>query len=64
MLGTFAVWLIVVVTHPWGRTVGFIWLAGGIVIYTFYRRRQGLSLTLTVKAPAPVLVEEAGRHGR
>jgi APA family basic amino acid/polyamine antiporter len=64
MLGTFAVWLIVVVTHPWGRTVGFIWLAGGIVIYIFYRRRQGLSLTLTVKAPAPVLVEEAGRDGR
>jgi len=64
MLGTFAVWLIVVVTHPWGRTVGFIWLAGGIAIYIFYRRRQGLSLTLTVKAPAPALVEETGRHGR
>src|SRR5574341_164799 len=62
MLGTFAVWLIVVVTHPWGRTVGFIWLAGGIAIYIFYRRRQGLSLTLTVKAPAPTLIEEAGRQ--
>jgi APA family basic amino acid/polyamine antiporter len=64
MLGTFAVWLIVVVTHPWGRTVGFIWLAGGITIYIFYRRRQGLSLTLTVKAPAPTLIEEASRQGR
>jgi APA family basic amino acid/polyamine antiporter len=58
MLGTSAVWLIVVATHPWGRTVGFIWLAIGITTYVLYRRRQGLSLTLTVKAPAPILVEE------
>lgn len=64
MLGTFSVWLIVIFTHPWGRTVGFIWLAIGITSYVFYRRRQGLSLTLTVKAPGPVFVEELGREGR
>ena len=64
MLGTFAVWLIVVITHPWGRMVGFIWLAGGIATYVFYRRRQGLSLTHPVKAPAPAFAEEASRQGR
>ena len=64
MLGTFSVWLIVIVTHPWGRTVGFIWLAIGIATYVFYRRRQGLSLTRTVKASGPILVEEASGRSR
>jgi APA family basic amino acid/polyamine antiporter len=63
LFGTFSVWLIVVITHPWGRTVGFLWLAGGIATYIFYRRRRGLSLTLTAKAPAPAFAEDTGRQG-
>jgi APA family basic amino acid/polyamine antiporter len=63
-LGTCSVWLIVIATHPWGRTVGFVWLAIGIAMYVGYRRRHGLPLTVTVKAAPPILIEEAGEPVR
>lgn len=44
-MATFGTWLVVVYTHPWGRIVGFVWLAAGGLLYTLYRRSQGLSLT-------------------
>jgi basic amino acid/polyamine antiporter, APA family len=39
---------------------GLVWLALGIVVYVVYRRRQGLSLTETVKivTPAPAVEHE------
>lgn len=45
LLGTFAVWLIVLATHEWGRNVGFLWLGTGLLAYVLYRRRAGLSVT-------------------
>jgi APA family basic amino acid/polyamine antiporter len=48
-LGTFAVWCVVVATHPWGRIVGLSWMAVGMVTYVFYRRAKGYSLTKTVE---------------
>ncbi|MFA6001101.1 MAG: universal stress protein [Thermoleophilia bacterium] len=48
-IGTFTVWVIVVVTHEWGRYVGFSWMILGFIMYFFYRRSQKLSLTETVK---------------
>ncbi|MHB1390386.1 MAG: amino acid permease [Thermoleophilia bacterium] len=56
-LGTFSVWLVVVYTHAIGRTVGFIWMALGGIMYYFYRRSQGLSLTETVKIETPAELE-------
>ncbi len=49
LVGTFTIWLIVLTTHPWGRTVGSLWLLGGIGMYIGYRKRHGLPLC----APAP-----------
>ena len=54
-IGTFTVWVIVVVTHVWGRYVGFTWMILGFIMYFIYRRSQKLSLTETVKIEvAPV----------
>jgi APA family basic amino acid/polyamine antiporter len=41
-LGTFAAWVSVVVLHKEARTVGFAWMAFGMVAYFVYRRRAGL----------------------
>ncbi len=54
-LGTAIAWLVVVVQEASTRWVGFGWLAIGFVVYALYRRRQGLSLRETVRAPAIVL---------
>lgn len=41
---TFCVWLIVIITKPEGRTLGFIWLAAGVIMYLVYRRKKQLSV--------------------
>ncbi len=43
-LSTLAVWVVVVVTHRWGRWVGALWLAGGAGMYCAYRWRLGLPI--------------------
>ena len=48
-LGTLAVWILVALTDPFGRYVGFSWMAGGIILYVVYRRRKGISLTKSVE---------------
>jgi len=56
-LGTATVWVVVVLTHATGRTVGISWMVVGLVMYVVYRRRQGFSLTETVKVvPLPAAV--------
>ncbi len=58
-LGTATVWVVVVLTHAAGRTVGLSWMAVGIVVYILYRRARGYSLTKTVKTmPLPASVNE------
>jgi basic amino acid/polyamine antiporter, APA family len=47
--GTFTVWCVVVATHPFGRTVGFIWMGLGLLMYVGYRKAKGYSLTKTVE---------------
>jgi APA family basic amino acid/polyamine antiporter len=34
------VWVTVVITHPFGRTMGFIWMFLGLGMYYWYRRRS------------------------
>jgi len=48
-LGTFTVWCVVVATHPFGRTIGFIWMGVGLLMYVGYRKAKGYSLTKTVE---------------
>ncbi len=42
-IGTAAVWLVVVITHPEARIVGIPWMIVGMGGYLIYRRRQGLN---------------------
>ncbi len=57
-VGTFSVWIVVVLTHAEGRAVGLTWMAAGLVTYVIYRKAKGLSLTETVKAaPLPAYVQ-------
>jgi APA family basic amino acid/polyamine antiporter len=53
-LATFAFWLVTIVLHFSDNVapVGLAWLVIGMVVYTVYRRTQGLPLTETVLAPA------------
>jgi APA family basic amino acid/polyamine antiporter len=48
-------WLVVVVQTPETRYAGLGWLAAGFAAYALYRRRLGLGLSETVRAPAVVL---------
>lgn len=56
-MGTFAVWILVVATHPYGRWLGFVWLLAGITLYVTYRKRSGISLTETVTIGEEKLLE-------
>ena len=60
-LGTGAAFLVTVALHPQVAAVGVCWLVLGIVVYTFYRRSQGLDLASTHKVaiPQPVVDHEA-----
>jgi APA family basic amino acid/polyamine antiporter len=53
-IGTALAWLVVVVQQPGPRYAGLGWLAFGLVFYPLYRRRQGLNLTQTQRAPVPI----------
>jgi APA family basic amino acid/polyamine antiporter len=53
--GTAIAWVVVVVQEPTTRWVGLGWLALGFVGYVAYRRRMGVRLTSTSRAPALVL---------
>jgi APA family basic amino acid/polyamine antiporter len=55
-LGTFLTWLVVIWNQEIGRTVGFLWLAVGLVTYFLYRRRLGVPLTETLEPSRPGFV--------
>lgn len=40
---TFFVWVLVVLTKPAGRYLGFAWLLLGVVLFVAYRRQKGLT---------------------
>ncbi|NGX47690.1 MAG: putative amino acid permease YhdG, partial [Chlamydiae bacterium] len=39
-LSTLAVWILVIVTKPEGRYLGFTWMGLGIIMYLLYRRKK------------------------
>jgi APA family basic amino acid/polyamine antiporter len=55
MLGTGLAWVVVVVQTADTRYAGLAWLAVGFVVYAGYRRRLGLALGETVRAPAQII---------
>lgn len=57
-VASFAVWVLVVVTKPEGRYLGFGWILFGLVMYWLYRRKKRISPTAQVvleKIKAPRL---------
>lgn len=59
LLGTGIAWGVQVWSHELERYVGLGWMAIGPVAYVVYRRRQGLDLVTTVRAPVAVLLPSA-----
>jgi APA family basic amino acid/polyamine antiporter len=45
LLATSIIWIIILITQPYSRWIGIIWMAVGLVIYFIYRRKEGLPLT-------------------
>ena len=48
---TTTIWIIILITQPYSRWVGLIWMVAGIIVYYCYRRREGLPLTHTPVRP-------------
>jgi len=44
LLTTFTIWIVVIVTQPYSRWAGFIWMAVGVIVYFIYRWVNHLSL--------------------
>ncbi len=45
LIGTSAVWIVVVVIQPYSRWAGIAWMVTGLIIYYLYRRKQRAPLT-------------------
>lgn len=55
-VGTAAVWVLVVLTYPFGRWVGLSWMLLGTALYVLYRRRLGIPLNVTVPPEMAVAI--------
>lgn len=44
LAATMIIWLVVIITQPFSRWVGIIWMVIGLTIYYIYRKRKGLPL--------------------
>ena len=45
LVATLGIWLVIITVQSYSRMVGFGWMAFGLLVYYFYRRREHLSLT-------------------
>jgi APA family basic amino acid/polyamine antiporter len=55
--GTFAIFVIALVTHPGARYGGPLWLAAGLVVYGLVRRERGEGMLERIEAPSEHLPE-------
>jgi APA family basic amino acid/polyamine antiporter len=51
LLATAIIWVIILITQPYSRWVGLIWMAAGFIIYYFYRRKENLPFFHNAKRP-------------
>jgi APA family basic amino acid/polyamine antiporter len=49
LLATTIIWVIILITQPYSRWVGLIWMAAGFIIYYFYRRKAKMRLTQPIR---------------
>ncbi len=45
LIATGAIWLIVIIQHPFSRWAGLAWMIVGLIVYIAFRRRERLPLT-------------------
>ncbi|MBL7125055.1 MAG: APC family permease [Dehalococcoidales bacterium] len=51
LLATTTIWIIILITQPYCRWVGTIWMVAGLITYYLYRRKEHLPLTHIPKKP-------------
>jgi APA family basic amino acid/polyamine antiporter len=51
LIATSGIWIIVIITQPYSRWIGIIWMVVGLIIYVIYRRKSGLPLGHVPKKP-------------
>ena len=51
LAATSLIWVIILITQPYSRWVGIVWMAIGFIIYYFYRRKQNLPFFHSSKKP-------------
>ena len=51
LAATGAIWIIILITQPYSRWVGIIWMAIGFIVYYFYRKQANLPLINAEKKP-------------
>jgi APA family basic amino acid/polyamine antiporter len=51
LIATSVIWIIVIITQPYSRWLGFGWLVVGLIIYSLYRWKAHLPLTHLPKKP-------------
>jgi len=49
LVTTTIIWIIILITQPYSRWVGIIWMVVGLVVYYLYRRKQRMPLTHILK---------------
>ena len=54
LLATTTIWIIILITQPYCRWVGIVWMVVGLIIYYLYRRKEHLPLTHIPKKPGEV----------
>ena len=51
LVATATIWVIILITQPFSRWAGIVWMVVGLIVYCLYRRREHLPLTNTGKEP-------------
>jgi APA family basic amino acid/polyamine antiporter len=51
LAATSVIWVIILITQPYSRWVGLIWMIIGFIVYYFYRRRENLPFFHNAKRP-------------
>jgi APA family basic amino acid/polyamine antiporter len=60
LVATFGIWIIIMITQPYSRWVGIIWLVVGLIVYCLYRWASHLPLT---HIPETHIAKKTGEGG-
>lgn len=63
-IGSFSVWILVLITKPEGRNIGFLWLAIGLGTYLLYRKKKQIDPLGSIKIEKVKIPDYAPMHLR